>query len=249
MTFLVAALCGSAGADSDSGNVDPFALLRKAESAYETVMDYTTLFRRQERIGGELKPEETIFLKFKKPFKVYMRWLEGPHAGREAIYAKGAYGDKFLVHETGIFARFFVVALDPAGAHVLEESRFPVTEIGIGRLIERLAVDTRRAWKAEAPALRELGKSRSGRMEILEVEAALSKHLREEFSYSRITLGIDVASGLPVKASFYDWDGYLVGRYGYENLRLNPGLEEAEFDPANPDYGFPRWRLELNNER
>lgn len=247
VAFLAACLCGSARAGSASAGVDPFDLLERAESAYDSVTDYTAVLRKQEKIAGELRPEETIFLKFKRPFKVYMRWLEGPHAGRQAIYVQGAHGDKFLVHETGILARFFVVALNPDGPHVREESRFPVTEIGIGRLVERLAADARRAWRANGLALREIGKRRSGGMELSEVEATLSERLMGEFSYSRIIVGIDAGSGLPVKASFYDWDGDLVARYSYEDVRLNPGLAEAEFDPANPDYGFPGWRLELEH--
>lgn len=247
LAFVAACLCGSARAGSASADVDPFDLLERAQSAYGSVTDYTAVLRKQERIAGELRPEETILLKFKRPFKVYMRWLEGPHAGRQALYVKGAHGDKFLVHETGILARFFTVALDPDGPHVREESRFPVTEIGIGRLVDRLAADARRALRAKGLALRELGKRRSGATELSEVEAVLSERLKKEFSYSRIIVGIDVGSGLPVRVSFYDWDEDLVARYSYEDLRLNRGLAEAEFDPANPDYGFPGWRLELEH--
>jgi hypothetical protein len=30
----------------------------------------------------------------------------------------------------------------------------------------------------------------------------------------------------------------LIERYGYRNLRLNPGLTNTDFDPKKPDYGF-----------
>ena len=43
---------------------------------------------------------------------------------------------------------------------------------------------------------------------------------------------------LPIYAEIFDWDGQLVERYGYRNLRLNPGLTDEDFNPKNPDYGF-----------
>jgi Protein of unknown function (DUF1571) len=43
---------------------------------------------------------------------------------------------------------------------------------------------------------------------------------------------------LPIYAEIFDWDGQLVERYGYRDLRLNPGLTDEDFNPKNPDYGF-----------
>ncbi|MEK7445654.1 MAG: DUF1571 domain-containing protein [candidate division NC10 bacterium] len=41
----------------------------------------------------------------------------------------------------------------------------------------------------------------------------------------------------------FDDGGRRVAEYAYRELRLNPPLSPLDFDPANPAYGFPRWRL------
>lgn len=52
---------------------------------------------------------------------------------------------------------------------------------------------------------------------------------------SRITLWIDAASYLPLRAVILDHDGQ---RYEHRDLRVNVGLRPADFDPGNPDYDF-----------
>src|SRR5437773_2741035 len=49
--------------------------------------------------------------------------------------------------------------------------------------------------------------------------------------------------GLPVRAVMYDWDDRTVADYAYREVRLNPPLTRTDFDPANPEYGFPHWRV------
>jgi hypothetical protein len=58
-----------------------------------------------------------------------------------------------------------------------------------------------------------------------------------------LTLAVD--SGLPVRAIVHDKDDGVVADYAYRDLKLNPSLTAADFDAANPAYGFPRWRWRL----
>lgn len=221
-----------------------FALLERMEASYEHVRDYTAVFRKRERIDGEWKAEEISFLKFHKPFKVYMRWLQGPHEGREALYVEGA-NNKVMIHEAQGFARFFTFLLDPGGWRVLKDSRYPFTEIGIGRLIERVGRDARRAWAKRELSLVDHGRDKIKGREVRQVEGILPQDQSAGYSSYRMILAIDEKNGLPIKASIYDWDNLLVGEYSYSDLRLNPGLGEADFEPSNPAYNFPRWRISL----
>ena len=45
-------------------------------------------------------------------------------------------------------------------------------------------------------------------------------------------------TGLPVKSVVWDWSGRLYERYSYRDVKLNPGLTRADFDPNNPKYNF-----------
>ena len=74
-------------------------LLDLAEKQYAQIQDYTSTMVSRERVGEVLRPQERVLLKFQRPFKVYMRWLDGPSKGREGLFVSGAHDDKFLVSE------------------------------------------------------------------------------------------------------------------------------------------------------
>lgn len=224
-----------------------FGLLDKMEASYANVRDYTALFRRQERIDGDWRPEEVSFLKFQRPFKVYVRWLSGPPEGREAIYVQGANQNKVVIHEAQGFSSFFSFLLDPGSRRILKDSRYPFTEIGIGRLIERVGRDARRAWARGELRLVDRGRSKIGGREVRQVEGILPLDQKAGYSSYRMILTIDEENGLPIHASLYGWDNALTGEYGYSELRLNPGLGEADFEPSNPAYNFSRWRISLSD--
>lgn len=225
-----------------------FGILDKVERSYRAVHDYTTIFRKQERIGEELRPEETAFLKFQKPFKVYLRWLSAGREGREALYVEGSHRNKVLIYEPHGIARFFTFLIDPGGWRVLEESRYPFTDIGIGRLIERIARDARRARAKGELRLKDLGVGSIQGREVLEIEGILPRDPQAGYESYRTRLSIDRERWLPLRASIYDWDDRVIGTYAYTDLKLNPGLKDADFDPSNPAYNFPRWRIWLGEE-
>src|SRR5690242_9227983 len=77
--FLLGTVTAHGGAASDQP--DPEEWLRKAEAAYDRVTSYTAVFHKQQRVAGKLYPEETILVKFKKPFSLYMKWIKAPYQG------------------------------------------------------------------------------------------------------------------------------------------------------------------------
>jgi outer membrane lipoprotein-sorting protein len=54
----------------------------------------------------------------------------------------------------------------------------------------------------------------------------------------RIVVYIDRELALLVKLDIYDWEGNLYETYQYKNLKINVGLTDEDFDPANPAYNF-----------
>jgi len=184
-------------------------------------------------------------LKYQKPFRVYLRWLTGPKAGREILYLAGANGGRLLVHDPSGIRRFFTLLMSPRDDRVLRESRHPVTEIGIGRLIELIAENARRAWARGELRLIDHGAGEESGRPVRQYEGLLPDDPAKGYFCARLVLAVDRESGLPVRAQIYEWDGSLAGDYAYTDLRVNPGLAPGEFDPANPAYRFPRLRLTL----
>lgn len=220
---------------------DPFELLAEMERIYAAIQDYTSLFRRRERVEGKWKPEETIFLKFQKPFKFYLRWLDGPHRGREAVYVEGDNDNKVSIHEPRGLARFVTAVLAPDGDRVLKESRFPLSDIGIGRIIELIGKGCREEQNGEALSLVEREREIAQGRECQRLEAYAPPGAKDTYPLSRILLDVDEELGLPTQVVLYDWDNVVVGEYHYSDVRLNPGLQKADFDTSNSSYNFPHW--------
>jgi len=245
MTGLVATVLALALAGPPMAAQDLSALVVAMEGAYARVNDYTVRFTRQERVAGTLRPREEAVLKFQRPGRIYLRWLNGSAKGREILFVKGRDDDKVLLHQPGALSRFFTLILAPDSPRVLRESRHPVTDVGLARLIDLLVSNARRSLAAGELTLVDRGVvEESGRRQ-RQVEAVLPRDPAKGYYCHRILVSIDLEWGLPVAATIFDWDDQMVADYLYRDLRLNPGLGAIDFDPANPEYSFPRWRLGL----
>jgi hypothetical protein len=243
--WVVLGLAFRPGVAAGDSEADFLGLLARAESAYAHVRDYTATMISVERVTEALEPENRILLKFQRPFKVYMRWVEGPAKGREGLYIAGAHDGKFILAEPEGIAKFFSARLDPSDPRVLERSRHPVTDVGIGRLLEIVGDNARRAVREKVLRLHDHGLAEVAGRRVRQVEVVLPKDPGAGYYGYRVALSFDEEHHLPIRVVVYDWRDRLVEDYTYSRLVLNPGLTAAAFDIANPDYGFSRWRLRL----
>ncbi len=216
---------------------DTLQLLKAMARHSERIKDYTAVFYKQEVVKGKLLPQENIFLKFRKPFSVYMRWLEGPFEGQEVLYVRNKYKGKLIGHKGGFF-RFLTLSLDPKGRRAMKGNRYPITEAGLAKVITRVLKDVE---KGEAEGVIQLSHKQSrevfGRKSRI-ITIRLPGDPEQGFSAAKINLWIDLENGLPIKTEFFDWDLKKVGSYGYKDLMLNVGLTENDFDRNNRSYRF-----------
>jgi hypothetical protein len=220
-------------------------LLDAADKQYAQVHDYTSVMVSRERVKGALLPEERVLVKFQRIFKVYMRWMDGPSKGREGLYVAGAHDGKFLVYEPSGFQRLFTAALEPTDARVMEKSRHPVTDVGIGRLLEIVGDNARRAARDGVLRVVDHGISELAGRRVHQVESILPRDAGAGYYGYRVQLFFDREHHLPIRVVVYDWSDQLVEDYTYANLRLNPGLTTLDFDPSNKEYGFSLWRIQV----
>jgi len=224
---------------------EPLAVVAEMEASYARVSDYTATFIKRERVQGVLGDQEVMQLKYQKPFRVYLRWPTGPKEGREVLYVAGANGNRLLVYDPSGIQRFFTLLMSPRDARAMRASRHPITEIGIGKLIELIAQNARRAWARGDLRLIDHGAGEESGRPVRRYEGILPDDPANGYFCASLGLAIDRELGLPVGAQIYEWDGSLVGDYAYTDLRVNPGLVLREFDPAKPAYQFPRMCLTL----
>ncbi|MDX2036182.1 MAG: DUF1571 domain-containing protein [Isosphaeraceae bacterium] len=225
-------------------------VLLDAESRIDRVTGYTATFRKQERISGVLRDEETLAIKVRhRPFAFYGKFL-APRAGKEVVFAEGHHGNKVIATGGGL-TRLLVprLALDPTGPLALADSRHPVTEAGLANLIHRLARFRKLDLEDEAAAtVLDRWTDERGKVWLRSVHTHPRKN--PERPFARVEVLYDPATLYPMRISNFDWqdppaDGQVVGalaeRYTYADLEVDVPLTALDFDPANPNYAFQRF--------
>ena len=125
----------------------PFAQkIEEMRQAYGRVDHYTATFILQERLDRELGPNQRLLLKFKKPLKIYLRWLKGKHEGRQALYPAGVDGNELWVR-LPLLVGAVTVSLDPQSPRARKGSRHAITDVGIGKLLDFITENASRGMQ------------------------------------------------------------------------------------------------------
>jgi hypothetical protein len=212
-------------------------LISEAQTSFARVRDYTGTLVREERVGGQLQPEQYIDIRVRQqPYSVALKWTSPKHlAGQEAIYVTGKNNDEIRAKGTGILSLAGYVSLATNDARVMRNSRHSITETGIGNLLKILS----RSYELERslPA---------GQVNVTFAKYAFQKRecTRMEVTHQtfnaqlychRCVVYFDKEYKVPVRVEVYDWPtsahpkGELLECYSYVNLKFNVGLTNAAF--------------------
>ncbi|MGA2939294.1 MAG: DUF1571 domain-containing protein [Syntrophobacteraceae bacterium] len=239
LVMLLGSLWLGIGATS-VGAFDPremLMLLDEMDSSYSRVSDYVGVFYNQERIGGKLDEGQTSLFKFQKPFKVYMKFIDGPSTGTEALYVEGGYENKLLVRQGGILG-VMTFSLDPKGSLVMSRNRHPVTELGFGFLLAEFRRNIEPAIRSgELEIMRLTDETFNGRPATV-VEGRFLPHGGRKYYCARFIIHMDKELLLPVGDVFYDGKGEMFEDYVFTDVKLNMGLTAMEFSRRNGSYRF-----------
>ena len=226
----------------------------KLTELQENVRDYTATLIKRERIGSRLRPKEWAQVKVrhermvdgkKIPFSVYMKFLQPKAmAGREVIWVRGQNNDKLIAHETG-FKNLKRLYLVTDGWLAMLGNRYPITEIGIETLVKRLIEKGERDKKQGDCEVQILKGATVGRA--CKVIRVIHPEKQPEFDFHIAEIFIDKELNLPIRYAAYTWPKKKGGEpqvdeeYTYKDLKINVGLSDKDFDPANKEYKFPSW--------
>jgi hypothetical protein len=234
-------LCRAPAAEASP---DVLGIIADMNTAYASIQDYTARLIKRERLRDKLRDPEDIRLKFREPGKIYMRWLGPVVPGREILFVKGRDQDRALIHEPRFPISLVTVLTPPDSTLVFQESRHPITDVGLGRMIELLATHTHRAFTRGELATREIpavglsGPAQAERrLELITPKTATG------YLAHRAVVTIDLVTRLPVAVELFDANVEFLASYTYKELIVNPGLTDRDFDPTNPQYTFPAWRI------
>ena len=230
---------------------DPIARAKRtiaeARQRFSQVRDYTCTFFKRERIGGRMTPQYVMKMKARtRPLSIYFLFVR-PNAGREAIWVAGRNGGRAVVHDVGLGKLLAgTLELDPRSDRAMEDNRHPITEAGLGHLIDTVYERWNAEMKPGETKVTIVPNTRIGERVCTMIES-LHPQRHPSYMFHKVKLYFDQEHGLPIRFEAYDWPrrpglaAELVEEYTYHNLRLNPGLSEQDFDPSNPQYSFGRF--------
>lgn len=219
----------------------------RAKSRYESVRDFTCILHKQERVKGRLTGQQVLKLKVRtNPKAVYVKYLK-PHAGREAIFVDGKHQNKLLVHDVGIGKLLAgTLQLDPKGHHAMQDTRHPITEASLGHMIDTIHDAWQRELRPGEMWVDLNHQARVGDRGCTLIETAHRKRYAGDMYYG-VKVYIDKELILPIRFEAYDWPAKeggtpeLAEMFTYQDLKLDVGLTDHDFDPANSAYDFGRF--------
>ena len=227
---------------------------RALERIQTSVTDYTATIVSRELVLGKLGATQAMQVRIRNrrmrgeervtPFSVYLKFVQPRKLnGREVIWVECHHDGKMISHEPG-FKNFFRIKLKPTSLLAMIGSRYPITEIGIEKMVAKLIQKGERDrqhgdCEVEIDKNAEVDGVRCTRIRV--------KHPVKEdhFDFHIAEIYLDEERLVPLRYSAYDWPTKkgeappLMEEYIYRDLKLNVGLQEKDFDPDNEEYDFP----------
>jgi len=213
-------------------------LHRQAVERYAGMASYMAGFKRREQVNGQPGAEEIISFQFRKqPWSAHLKWLGGEHKGREVIYVKGQHGNKIhtlLAPNERSILTGKVVALDPDSMLIRSKTRHPITNAGIGPLIERFGALLDREDASQAKHVRYAGAQTRPEAEqpLAAVEQTIPAGQDAQLpAGGRRWWYFDPTTQLPTLVITTDAAGQEVEYYYWYRVTVNY-LDDKDFDPA-----------------
>ena len=219
--------------------------------ARRSVRDHTCVLIKRERIGGVLSDYQYMIAKSRYhrqrdqrtvvPLSIYLHYF-GPTKlkGRKVIYVAGQNDNKMLVRNGGRRFGFVKVRIDPDSKAALRESHYPITELGIDNVIQRLLQRAEQDIAAdpdgENTKVEFFRDAKINKRPCVRVRVTHPER-QADLSFHRAEIFVDDQLQVPIRIEAYDWpretdeDPRLIEEFTYTNLKLNVGLKATDFLP------------------
>ncbi len=214
--------------------------LATAQEKAASLTSYVATLDMQEEVNGRLRPMNRIHVKLRQqPFSVYMRWTDND---QEVLFVEGRNDDRLLVKPAkGLAALKRLWRIDPDSRMAKQGCRYPVTDTGIQKLIDRVQefYSAREDWASVADF------SIADAVVADTDVTAYSIRFRDQKAspdYGASQLCFEPTTGLLISVQNFGWsendDHPLVEHYVYGDIRQDPPLQDTDFDEQNEEYAF-----------
>ncbi len=249
-------LAGQELVDKPMTMADVLELARDArEHLAETLDDYTARFVKQDRDrSGVLNEQEEMLIKVQTrlrgdredaPLRVYMKY-QAPDSkkGREVIWGEDLNGGKLCVHEAGLLG-LKRLNLAPTGFLAMQGQRFPISQVGMVRLVEQLIERGEQDRENPNIEINTVANHQLGDVtaELIQIHCSKPRGGDDDFSLAEVV--IDRSRMLILMFRSFGWperegdEAPLLESYTYHDIETNVGLTDEDFSPDNPKYNYP----------
>ncbi len=202
-----------------------FEILKNSLTSYETLNDYRAIFYKTEKSKeGRMGDREEIYLKFEKPFKIFMKWMNTHKKDLQVFYERGKYDGKLVVHKPGLVLGLLpVIFLDPNSPWVREGSAsHNIEDAGIGNFLHhftKAVIAAENTHKLRTYPLERVTKEGLSGQRFEVVFEGTKKN--DIFFAHRIVVTFDETHHLPIGMDLYDWENKPIGMYEYRNIKID----------------------------
>ena len=219
------------------------ALAKTALAKADALADYEGTLTKRELIGNTLTTQMMQIRVREQPFAVYLKYA-APNEGREVLFDASQDPAKLLAHEgAGPKSLLGTLALPLNDPQVTAESRHPVSDLGLRRMVQLVIAQWELESKYGEVDVKYYPNAKMGRIECETLEVTHPRP-RRQFRYHQSRLFIEKTTGLPLRVQNYGFpqqagvEPPLVEDYAYTGLKTDIGLKPLDFSRTNPAYRF-----------
>ncbi len=214
-------------------------------AALEKLDDYSCALVKRERVANKVTPYQRMTAKVRHaPFSVYAAFVHNKERPwQEVIYVDGHNSGKMYVHSDE-FRMMGTVSLFPDSDRAMRDNRYPITEVGILKLIQRLVEHAESDARFDDCEVKIYKDAKVENRPCLYLRVT-HKNPRPEFTFHMARIFIDNELNVPVRYEAYTWPSKAGGQpelleeYTYVDFQFNKQLNDRDFDINNPAYYFP----------
>lgn len=240
------AIVQSQGTGSGHPLEKPIKIGQTAVARANELTDYTAVLYRNMWLGNGYS-QSTVHVKGRtRPFSVYL-YFEQPSQGREVLFVEGWNQNKLLAHEgSGPLSLIGSVSLDPNGAQAMSGNKYPITKLGLDTLAQAVVDQWQQEMQlqpADQVEVKLYPEARLGKEDCKVVETIHKRRVQGlRFHKTRLFLQKDTNVPFAVQQfAFPSQQGAAAPKVEdvrYQQLQINVGLTQQDFDPRNPAYKF-----------
>lgn len=209
----------------------------KQRAKIDKIQDYTAILIKQENIDGVITDKQVLEIKVRhRPLSFYAKYrYPRKQNGQQAVYIEGLNDGKIVALGVGVERSFGVQKLPPDGIIAMRGNKYPITDLGLLNLVDRLLDVGRKDAKfgeCEVNYIEDV-KVNKRPCTLIQVTHPVP---RRTFIFYVARIYVDKENGLPIMYESYSWppeEGkapVLIESYTYSDIKLNVGLTDADFE-------------------